>query len=179
MKKKFNKRDTIIAALSGSIISSTITKQIGLISDIWSTMKGIFEIAINICKANLTIDPKISKSMNAITAITVITAITASSILLIPKKDSLRKERSKWEIIQDMLKVLTEDKKPKKTRIMQRACLDWRNFQRYFNFLLEEKFITECDNPGDGRYELTNSGYELLKRLKNVDEILNSQTQEF
>ena len=83
-----------------------------------------------------------------------------------------RTERSKWEIIQDVLTVLTEDKKSKKTRIMQRACLDWRNFQRYFNFLLEEGFIKECDNPEQGVYELTDNGKELFNRLEVVGEML-------
>ncbi|VVB92747.1 Winged helix-turn-helix [uncultured archaeon] len=85
----------------------------------------------------------------------------------------VRTERSRWEIIRDMLTVLTEDKKSKKTRIMQRACLDWRNFQRYFNFLLEEKFVTKCDNPEPESYELTENGKELLKRLKVVGEMLH------
>ncbi len=82
------------------------------------------------------------------------------------------RERSKWEIVHDMLKVLTEDNKPKKTRIMQRACLDWRNFQRYFNFLTEENFIVEINNLEKGSYELTEKGYELLNRLKNVDDMI-------
>lgn len=170
MKRSIINRCTTIVVLSGLIIGSSIATQSELISDIWSKMNGIFVIAINFCKENLTIYPAINQSINA---------ITASSTLVISKKDSLRKERSKWEIIHDMLKVLTEDNKPKKTRIMQRACLDWRNFQRYFNFLVEEKFIAECSNLGEGRYELTNNGHELLKRLKNVDDILNLQMQKF
>ncbi len=84
----------------------------------------------------------------------------------------MRKERSRWEIIEDMLKVLIEEKKMKKTRIMQRACLNWRDLQKYFDFLLEEGFITECMNPGKGNYEISEKGRELLKRLKNVEEIL-------
>ncbi len=85
----------------------------------------------------------------------------------------VRTERSRWEIIRDMLTVLTEDKKSKKTRIMQRAYLDWRNFKRYFNFLLEEGFITKCDNSELENYELTERGKELLKRLKIVGEMLH------
>ena len=83
-----------------------------------------------------------------------------------------RKERSRWEIIEDMLTVLRENGKAKKTRIMQRSCLDWRNFQRYFQFLLEEGFITECNNPDIGNYRLTDKGIELLKRLQVVSEML-------
>lgn len=82
----------------------------------------------------------------------------------------MRKERSRWEIIEDMLSVLMEEKKIKKTRLMQRACLNWRDLQRYFDFLVEENFIAECENPGG--YELTEKGKELLKRLRDVDDIL-------
>ena len=84
----------------------------------------------------------------------------------------LRKERSKWEIVHDMLKVVLEENRPKKTRIMQRACLDWRNFQRYFKFLTEEKFIQEVNNPEKGSYELSAKGQELFNRLKYVDDML-------
>jgi predicted transcriptional regulator len=82
----------------------------------------------------------------------------------------LLKDRSRWEIVQDLLKVTKEENKAKKTRIMQRANLDWRNFQRYFGFLLEEGLIENCDS---NCYELTKRGEELIKRLDQVYEILN------
>jgi predicted transcriptional regulator len=81
------------------------------------------------------------------------------------------KDRSRWEIILDLLEVMQAEKKAKKTRIMQKAYLDWRNFGRYFEFLLEEKFISEC-NPDEGCYMITQNGEELLKRLKGVKEML-------
>jgi predicted transcriptional regulator len=88
------------------------------------------------------------------------------------KKNSNRSvERSRWDIIHDVLKVTQEERKAKKTRIMQRAYLDWKNFQRYFDFLLKEGLITDC-NPEDGGYEITEKGKILLKRLKEVYEIL-------
>src|SRR5660398_100926 len=76
----------------------------------------------------------------------------------------------RWEIVQDLLKITKEENKAKKTRIMQRANLDWRNFQRYFGFLLEEGLIENCDS---NCYELTKRGEELIRRLGQVDEILN------
>jgi predicted transcriptional regulator len=82
----------------------------------------------------------------------------------------IRKDRSRWEIVQDLLKVTKEEKRAKKTRIMQRAYLDWRNFHRYFDFLLEEGFIINCDSNS---YKLTEKGEELIKRLDQVDEMLN------
>ncbi len=84
----------------------------------------------------------------------------------------MRKERSRWEIIEDMLAVLTEEKSVKKTRIMQRACLNWKDLHRYFDFLMEENFMAESNNPGTGSYAITEKGEELLKRLKSVREIL-------
>ncbi len=81
------------------------------------------------------------------------------------------KDRSRWEIILDLLEVIRGEGKAKKTRIMQKAYLDWRNFGRYFDFLLEEGFLAEC-NPEEGYYSITLEGDELLKRLKGVKELL-------
>ncbi len=82
----------------------------------------------------------------------------------------MKKGRSRWEIIMDMLKAIHEENKARKTRIMQRAYLDWRNFERYLDFLLAEGFITKCES--DACYELTVKGKEMLRRLKEVDEML-------
>ncbi len=84
---------------------------------------------------------------------------------------SLRKERSRWEIIHDVLQVAFEEKKTKKTRLMQRACLDWRNFQRYHAFLMEESLLKNC-NPEPECYVLTDRGIDLLKKLDDVDWLL-------
>ena len=55
---------------------------------------------------------------------------------------------------------------------MQKAHLDWRNFKKYFDYLLEKKFIIES-NPDVNSYSLTEDGIELLDRLKRVNELLN------
>jgi predicted transcriptional regulator len=80
------------------------------------------------------------------------------------------KKRSRWELIYDVLKVTYEEKKSKKTRIMQRAYLDWRNFQKYFELLIDKGFIAKCNNVPDN-YEITEKGMKLLERLRKVDEI--------
>jgi predicted transcriptional regulator len=85
----------------------------------------------------------------------------------------MKRERSKWEVILDILKVIQEEEKVKKTRIMQRAYLDWRNFQRYFDFLLAEGFIAKC-NPIPEYYEITENGRNLSEKLKGVAEMLDS-----
>lgn len=82
------------------------------------------------------------------------------------------KDRSRWEIILDILHVMKKEKKIKKTRLMQKAYLDWRNFKKYFDYLLEENFISES-NPDSGSFSLTENGVELLDRLKKVNELLN------
>jgi predicted transcriptional regulator len=84
----------------------------------------------------------------------------------------MKKERNRWEIILDILKVTKEEKKVKKTRIMHKANLDWRNFKRYFNFLIEEGLIIKCDSENDC-YKLTENGGNLLNKLKEVVELAN------
>ena len=82
------------------------------------------------------------------------------------------KGRSRWEIILNILHVIKKNEKIKKTRLMQNANLDWRNFNRYFEYLLENKFVEES-NPDKNKYSLTEDGFELLDRLIKVNELLN------
>jgi predicted transcriptional regulator len=90
--------------------------------------------------------------------------------------------RSRWEIILDILKVTSEEgtrgSHVKKTRIMQKAYLDWHNFQKYFDFLIDEGFIGSNENANGGKsYFLTEKGRELKMQLKNVEGILSTSTQ--
>ncbi len=85
----------------------------------------------------------------------------------------LKKRRSRWVIIADILKVLTEEKKSTKTRIMQRAYIDWRLFKKYFEFLLEEGFIAKTNESEPETYNIAEKGIELLKRLKHVGEMVS------
>jgi len=83
--------------------------------------------------------------------------------------------RSRWEISCDILKATTEEEKAhggkaKKTRIMQGAHLDWRNFQRYFDFLLEYGFIASPE--GEDYYYLTAKGRNLKEHLEELHELL-------
>jgi len=82
--------------------------------------------------------------------------------------------RSRWEIILDILKVTFEGEgRAKKTRIMQYAYLDWRNFQRHFGFLQENEFISDHNNPKEGTsYYLTEKGIDLMGRLNAVQKML-------
>lgn len=84
--------------------------------------------------------------------------------------------RSRWEIILDILRALSEEGGvAKKTHIMQKAYLDWRNFQKHFNFLIEHGFVGEReeDTEGEGKeYYLTEKGKNLLKGLREVAQVL-------
>ncbi len=61
-------------------------------------------------------------------------------------KSILKKERSRWDIIMEMLRLTQEVHGTKKTQIMHNEFIDWRIFDKYFHFLLNEGFIAKC-NP--------------------------------
>ena len=79
--------------------------------------------------------------------------------------------RSEWEIILDILSATAKNKNTKKTRIMQSAYLQWKNFDKYFTYLIEKGLI-EKKHSDEENYELTEKGDELLGILNKVDEIL-------
>ena len=54
---------------------------------------------------------------------------------------------------------------------MQKACLDWRNFRKYFTFLYKNDFI-RISTVGERSYEITEKGVELMNRLMEVDEMI-------
>ncbi len=83
-----------------------------------------------------------------------------------------KKIRSKMEIIIDILTVFLDETKTKRTRITERTHLNWNNFQKYSDFLLEDGFIAKCNISEVEVYELTKKGRDLLKRLKGVEELL-------
>lgn len=89
--------------------------------------------------------------------------------------------RNRWEIILDILRVISEEEEKvgrvKKTRVMQKAYLDWRNFKRYFDFLVEQGFVGNSDDLEVGKtYYLAEEGKELMKRLWDVEDILRRPT---
>ena len=83
----------------------------------------------------------------------------------------MKKERNRWEIIRDILKVTKEEEKVKKTRIMDKVNLDYRIFQQYSNFLIEEGMIVSC-NPENDCYMLTENGGNFLNKLKELGEVI-------
>ncbi len=83
------------------------------------------------------------------------------------------KQRSRCDIIVDILTVISEEERAKKTRIMQRSNLDWRSFKRYFDFLVGRGFIGNGGEPGARKtYILTEKGKDLLMKLQEVRAML-------
>ena len=162
-----SKEEAIVGGIGGFIAASTITHG-EIFAAVSAMIMRTLEFGMGIYQTNPLGESNISN-------LTVALASPGATLIYQKNGDSVikRKERSRWEIIEDMLTVLVEDNKSKKTRIMQRAYLDWRNFRRYFDFLLEEGFIAKCNNPDADNYEITEKGRDLLKRLKVIDEILS------
>ncbi len=164
--KDMSKEGAIALGVGGLLIGSTITHG-EMISAMSSIITRAVEIGVGIWQSSITIGPETSKF--------VVASASPGTVLIYQKNrenGAVRKDRSRFEIIEDMLAVLTEEKSVKKTRIMQRAYLNWRDLQKYFDFLAEEKFIAESNNPETGGYAITEKGKELLKRIKSVKELL-------
>ena len=94
-----------------------------------------------------------------------------------------RESRGRWEILRDILlamkREMANEGTVKKTRVMQRAHLDWRTFQKHFNFLLEQGFIA-CitdESAEEERYLITERGEDLLRKLEDVRRILEVSTE--
>ena len=87
------------------------------------------------------------------------------------------KQRSRWDIMGDILNVISEEERARKTRIMQRSNLDWRSFKRYFDPLVERGFVEGGGEPGERKtYELTEKGKDLLMKLQELREILQTSS---
>ncbi len=165
--RDLSRQEAIAMGVGGLLLGSAITHG-EMVSAMSSVITKAFEIGIGMWQNNITIDSDTSK---------LIVASASPGTVLIHQKSrengGTRKGRSRFEMIENILKILTEEKSVKKTRIMQRAYLNWKGLQRYFDFLVEENFIAKCNNPEAGSYVVTEKGKELLKRLKEVEELLS------
>jgi len=86
------------------------------------------------------------------------------------------KKRNKLEILMDILLVVFESKDGVgKTRIMQSAYLDWRNFQKHFDFLVENDFLNVTVNGTEKVYTISKKGKELLAKLIELNRLLEKE----
>jgi len=77
--------------------------------------------------------------------------------------------RSRWEIIREILKITQAEKDAKKTRIMNKAYIDSKNFKKHLEFLMNENFINRTN---DDKYIITSDGKELLKKLDDIKAVM-------
>lgn len=83
------------------------------------------------------------------------------------------KHRSRWDILFDILKTISDEEGVKKTRIMQKTNLDWISFKKYFDFLVDHGFLRVGDESGKRKsYKLTKKGRNLLVELQEVTEMI-------
>ncbi|VVB96548.1 Winged helix-turn-helix [uncultured archaeon] len=103
--------------------------------------------------------------------------VSASDLVFQNTQDGqsiLKKGRSRWDIILEILKMNQEANGTKNIHVLQDGFIDWRIFDKCFNFLLNEGFIVKC-NP-EKNYYLTKKGRELLEGLKEINELLGNNT---
>jgi len=53
---------------------------------------------------------------------------------------------------------------------MHKAYIDWKNFNKHFEFLIKENLIYRTE---ENKYILTNEGKVLLKKLEDINGVLN------
>ncbi|ADC70210.1 conserved hypothetical protein [Methanocaldococcus sp. FS406-22] len=87
------------------------------------------------------------------------------------KNRNRRYKRSQFEVIFEILHTIKEGEQIK-TRIMYAANLDWRNFSKYINFLMDNGFIKKNNKE---KFELTELGKKLYSSLYELFEIMNSK----
>jgi len=86
---------------------------------------------------------------------------------------SYTKHRSRWDILFDILKVISKEEGVKKTHIMQQTNLDWRSFKRDFDFLVDHGFLRVGNESGKRKsYKLTKKGQNLLVKLQELTEMI-------
>lgn len=84
--------------------------------------------------------------------------------------------QKKWAILLDLLGIITDKKKVDKRQIMEQTEIDGRNFEHYFDFLLQEGCISNCISD-DGYYMITKNGEKLYQGLMDLKDVtLNSHS---
>ena len=93
---------------------------------------------------------------------------------MIGSKKSGRRNRTRLEIILDILLLIERRGKAKKTWIMYGANLSFRYLNRYLTYLLDSKLIEKVIIPSSKSeyYELTEKGRNVAKALQEVKEMI-------
>lgn len=81
--------------------------------------------------------------------------------------------RSELEIKMDVLQVVSQGI-DRPTQIMYKANLSWVALQECLKSLVAKSFITEENQGSRRRYELTQSGYEIMRTFQKVLEAMGA-----
>lgn len=80
--------------------------------------------------------------------------------------------RSKVRIVRDILQVVKDNNRCKKTTIVRLANLDWNMSNEYLESLIDDGLIERIQNEverGGEDYEITRKGSKLLDALKKLE----------
>ncbi|AIY89785.1 winged helix-turn-helix domain-containing protein [Geoglobus acetivorans] len=86
----------------------------------------------------------------------------------------MKVRRSSFEIIHDILSAINSGT-TKKTQIMYKACIDWRNCEKYISLLIENGMIRR----NNGSFEMTERGEELYTHLSRVIELISINSKNY
>jgi predicted transcriptional regulator len=90
-------------------------------------------------------------------------------LLVQNKKQSSNTHRGRLDIIADILEASHSG--TKKTYLMYRCNLSFRQLRYYLDFLLKEKFlwvVNEDGNANSGMFRITDKGKKFLKAYENL-----------
>jgi predicted transcriptional regulator len=90
-------------------------------------------------------------------------------LLVQNKKQSSNTHRGRLDIIADILEASHNG--TKKTYLMYRCNLSFRQLRYYLDFLLKEKFlwaVNEDGNANSGMFRITDKGKKFLKAYENL-----------
>ena len=82
-----------------------------------------------------------------------------------------KRERTRHEIIQEMLHVTLQEQMISKTRMMQQAYINPNSFQRYFRYMLGNGYIVRCKQKTE-KYMVTDAGRSLFEKLQEMNPLI-------
>ncbi|HME87300.1 MAG TPA: winged helix-turn-helix domain-containing protein [Candidatus Nanoarchaeia archaeon] len=84
----------------------------------------------------------------------------------------MAERRSKYEIIYDILKLISEKNgKVKPTHILYGGNLSHDRLKKYLKELIDGGFIQQTNEKGKMFYQLSEKGYKFIEEFKKIEEM--------
>lgn len=80
----------------------------------------------------------------------------------------MNKKRTKFEVLRDILKILTKEKNVGITRLIYKSNLSNNSIKPHLRKLIEKKFICEVINDGKRYFEIKERGREFLTEFNKI-----------